>query len=59
MIHAMDGILMCVRAGSVEKYGFTKCTDELCLIGTVNEGFTVPETVVSQNINCENMGLVK
>ena len=24
MIHAMDGILMCVRPGSVEKYGFTK-----------------------------------
>ena len=42
-----------------EKYGFTKCTDDLCWIGTVNEGFTVPETVISQNIICENMGLVK
>ena len=59
MIHAKDGILMCVRPGSVEKYGFTKRTDYLCLIGAVNEGFTVPETVFSQNINCENMGLVK
>ena len=42
-----------------EKYGFTKRTDDLCLIGTVNEGFTVPETVISQNIICENMGFVK
>ena len=24
VIHAMDGVLMCVRPGSVEKYGFTK-----------------------------------
>ena len=42
-----------------EKYGFTKLPDDLCLIGIVNEGFTVPETVISKNINCENMGLVK
>ena len=41
------------------KDGFTKGTDNLCLIGTVNEGFTVPETVISQNIICENMCLVK
>ena len=31
-----------------EKYGFTKCTDDLCLIGTVNEAFTVPETVITK-----------
>ena len=42
-----------------EKYRFTKCIDDLCLIGTVNEGFTVPETVISPNKICENMGLVK
>ena len=39
MIHAMDCVVMCVRPRSAEKYGF---------IGTVTEGFTVPETVITK-----------
>ena len=50
VIHAMDCVVMCVRPGSAEKYGFTKLTENLGLIGTVTEGFTVPETVIKKII---------
>ena len=59
MVYVLNHVVMCVRPGSTEKYEFTKRIDDLCLIGTVNEGFTVLETVISQNIICENMGLIK
>ena len=58
MIHAMDCILMC-EAGIGREIRVHKVNDNLCLVGTVNEGFTVPEIVISQNKFCENMCLVK
>ena len=48
MIHAMDCVVMCVRPGSTEKYEFTKLTENLGFIGTVTEGFTVFETVITK-----------
>ena len=50
MIHAMDCILMCMRPESTEKY-CSQSEPIICvLIGTVNEGFTVPETVFTKTI---------
>ena len=48
MIYALNHVVMCVRSGSAEKYGFTEGTEICALIGTVPEGFTVPETMITK-----------
>ena len=48
VIHAMDCIFMCMRPESAEKYGFQSEPIIWVLIGTVIEGFTVPETVITK-----------
>ena len=48
MIHDMDCIFMCMRPESAKKYGSQSEPIIWVLIGTVIEGFTVPETVITK-----------
>ena len=48
VIHAMDCDVICMRAEMVVKFRFTSELIIWVLIGTVTEGFTVPETVITK-----------
>ena len=48
MIYAMNCDVMCMRPGSAEKYGSPNEPIIWVFMGTVPEGFTVPETVISK-----------
>ena len=49
MIHAMDCVVMCVRPGSAEKNTGSPSEHIICALkGTLTEGFTFPETVITK-----------
>ena len=39
MVYALNHVVMCMRPGSAEKYGFTKGTDNLCFERNRDRGF--------------------
>ena len=48
MIHAMDDILMCMSRNRPRNTGSQSEPINCVLIGTVTEGLTVPETVITK-----------